>query len=383
MLPYLVLAGAVACLWLLLKREQISRFLFVGTAFLFMFFFLAFRAASVGEDTQMYLDVACVARDMPWTNLSNIAADIIWQYDDFGYGSSIDVGYLILNKIIMLGFNCPQAVVIFCSAVICAGFARFIYRNERDVAQATWIFLCGGLYMFAFNGMRQMLAMAIAIQFYECARKGRWIQATLWILGGWFFHTSAIIFLVFLVLFRLVKNEKIYRGICILCCAIPIMLPFAEPLVALVSEQYAKYFSNNIWEISVNGVMLIWLLLLASLIVTFVRGKKSNELHFLTLVALSYLALMLASLSLSVFERLSLYSQAFLPLFFAQAKLTLERWLTRGSTGNGLGKHGKQLAGNAIAHTVPLLYSAGLNVLMFMLYLSYAGTDVRQWFACF
>lgn len=375
MIPYVVLAAAIACLWIVQGRQLMSRRLFIGTSFFLMFLFLALRGPSVGEDTRMYLSMAYVARDMPWDDLANISADIIWLPDEHGYGPKVDVGYLLLNKIIMLAFNNPQAVLVFCSAVICVGFARFIYKNELNVGQATWVFLCGGLYMFAFNGMRQMLAIAIAIQSYEHMRRGEWLRAILWVFGGWFFHTSALLFAGVLAIYWLLRGKKSFILGVIVCCAVPAIMPLLEPIVRIVSPQYASYLQANIWEASVNGVMAVWIFLLVSIVFVCVRGNREQNTRFILLMAFLYLSLMVSSLFYSMFERIALYAQVFVPLFFCIAQRTVEEHCA-----NALQHANDSCLARAIAN-LRYIYPACLNVLLFLLYLSYAGTNVRWWFA--
>lgn len=212
MWPYLILAGYTALLWLLLYRGYLSRKGFLIAALFPAAILLGLRGSSVGEDTYMYLRMAVVARGMGWNELSHLGSSIIWNMNQYGYGSSVNVGYLILCKAIISLFGNPEAVQVVCALVTCWLFGRFIYRNIENVRMAYWIFLCGGLYMFAFNGMRQMLALAIVVQGYDSLRSGRMCQTLLFIGLASVIHTSALVFYCYLWVIRLNRERKNFEA---------------------------------------------------------------------------------------------------------------------------------------------------------------------------
>lgn len=50
--------------------------------------------------------------------------------------------------------------------------AKFVYENAHEhIFMGTYIYLCESLYMNSFNAMRQVLALAIAVQAYTVLKK--------------------------------------------------------------------------------------------------------------------------------------------------------------------------------------------------------------------
>lgn len=326
--PYLLLAAYTALLWLVHYRRFLNRRGFLVAALVPAFALLAFRGTSVGEDTLMYLQMASVARDMGWGDLLHIGSSVVWNMNQYGYGSSVNVGYLLLCKIIITVFGNVEAVQVFCAAVTCGLVGRFIYRNVDNVGMAYWIFLCGGLFMFAFNGMRQMLALAIAAQSYEPLKSKRPCLALGLVVLASALHTSALIFLGIFALYVITDNQKVLKPALVACLLIPLSMPLIESITKLISAQYASYFQNNYWDASVGGIALIWLLIFASLLIVC-RKSKTHEERFVALISGVYLSLVLSSMSVSILERVALYPQIFLMLLFPHCREAVDnnnRW---------------------------------------------------------
>lgn len=315
MWPYLILAGYTALLWLLLYRGYLSRKGFLIAALFPAAILLGLRDSSVGEDTYMYLRMAVVTKGMGWNELSHLGSSIIWNMDQYGYGSSVNVGYLILCKAIISVFGNPEAVQVVCALVTCWLFGRFIYRNIENVGMAYWIFLCGGLYMFAFNGMRQMLALAIVVQGYDSLRSGRIWQTLLFIALASVIHTSALVFIAIYGLYILTASEKTLMPALIACLLLPLSMPLLMAITKLISLQYASYFQTNYWNASVGGVAILWLFIFGSLIY-LCRRTQTHIGRFITVTSGTYLSLVFSSLSVSILERVALYPQVFILFLF-------------------------------------------------------------------
>lgn len=258
MIPYLLLAAYVLFCWLLHCRGVLGRGPFLVAFLVPAWALLAFRGSSVGEDTAMYLQMARVVDGLPWKDVLIPWGSIIWNMNEWGYGSTVDLGFLALCKLVMGVAGDPQWVIAVCSAIICAGFGRFLYHCDEDVAQSMWCFLCGGLYMFAFSGMSQMVALAVAVQCLHLMHLGHWFRAVAFVLVALLFHVSALALLVAVVAARLLRLRRAYAVLIGCSIAFPLLIGMAEPLVAAISPQYASYFQNNYWDAQIGGVVLWW-----------------------------------------------------------------------------------------------------------------------------
>lgn len=353
MLPYLLLALYTLFCWLLYARGYLGGRLFLTAVFVPAALLLALRAASVGEDTAMYLQMADVARSMSWSSLNPLGSSIIWNADYWGYGSSVDQAFLLLLKACMALFGSSRAALMACAFATCLGFAVFIDRNSENVAQAFWAFLCGGLYMFAFNGVRQMLAIAIAINFYQFARKNRWLIAALLILVASCLHRSTLVMLGLLLVAYLLKYKWTYRIIMVGSLFLPVLVTAAYPIVSMISTQFASYYQTNYWTASAGGVVLIWALLVICALFLFFKRKDTIS-RFFSFCDVSYVSLALIALRMSIFERVALFCLPFSCLSFErvlQACSEKNRWWV----------------------------SLVINILLFALYVSYSLSPVRTY----
>lgn len=353
MLPYLLLALYTLFCWLLYARGYFGRRLFLAAAFVPAALLLAFRASNVGEDTAMYLQMAEVADALPWERLNPLGSAIIWNANSWGYGSSVDPGFLLFLKACMALFGSSRAALAACAFATCLGFAIFIDRNSEDVAQAYWAFLCGGLYMFAFNGVRQLLAIAIAVNFYQLARKDRWFLAALLILAASCLHRSALSMLGLLLVAYLLKYKWTYRIAMVGSLLLPVLAVSAYPIVSMISTQFASYYLTNYWSASVGGIALVWAMLASCALFLFVKAKDPAS-RFLSFCDAAYVSLASTALSVSIFDRVALFP---LPL----ACLSFERVLRICSDKNRW------------------WVSLAINGILLALYISYALSSTRAY----
>lgn len=353
MIPYVFLALFTLVCWYLLKREHIHKITFLIAVFTPAFLMLALRGSGVGEDTAMYLHMAEKAELMTWRSLVPFGNPIIWNPDVSGSGPSVDPGYLLLLKSVMVLTGSPQFALAFCAALTCFCFALFIFNNSDDVAQSYWAFLCGGLFMFAFNGVRQLLAIGIAINFYQLARKGHYFQALLLILLGSSLHRSALAVLLLMAADYLLKYEKAYPAVLIVPLLTPVLVNAAYPLVCMISAQFASYYKMNYWSSSVGGITLIWALMLMCAYVLY-KKESSREAELLSFCNVSYVSLAVTALRMSIFERVALYLLPFVCLSFERAV--------------------KMIPGKA-----GILFSLLINGLLLALFISYAASPARTY----
>lgn len=358
MAPYVLLALYTLLFIYLYQHQIMGRKAFLVFVLVPAALLLGFRGSSVGEDTAMYLRMANVSSLMPWRSLSPIGSSIIWEPNQWGYGSSVDPGFLLYCKVIMTVFNDPQAVLCITAALTCLLIGVFIERNAKNVGQAYWFFLCGGLYMFAFNGMRQMFALAIAVNYYQLARRGKWGWAIMVILVASLLHRSALVVFAFLGLQLIMRLRHTYTVSIVVACLLPAIVQIAFPLVQRISGQYASYYSTNFWSASFGGVTLVWILIICCGIILGHRRRDDEAHGFLSVCDISYVMLELTAASISIIERVALYPLALVCISYdctVRCVSAKNRWWV--SLGGGL--------------------------LLLALYLSYAASPAREYILCF
>lgn len=364
MIPYILLAAWTLFCWLFLYIQTIGRRAFLVLVLVPAALILGLRGSSVGEDTAMYLSMANLSQLFSWSQLNPFGASIIWNPDQWGYGASVDPGYLLYCKILMSLCGSAEMVQFITTLITCTLIGVFLECNAEDVGEAYWVFLCGGLYMFAFNGMRQMLALSIAINFFQFARNHKWIKAAAIILLASLLHRTTLLLLGFLLVYFFLQFKKTYIISVVIALTIPVLINVMRPLVAMISPQYASYYSNKFWSASFGGSMLVFAVIAGCAIALMVRKDKTNEIKFMTFCCVAYLGFEFSAVSISIMERLALYALAFVCLAFTEMP--------------GLKFNGDKLV-VLKSNILPLIYLLVTNLLMLGLYWSYAGSASRTW----
>ena len=157
-------------------------------AFLLMLFIAGFRDLSVGTDTQNYFEIYELLRlnkTPPWF--------------------TIEPGWKIINKL-AITLNTGYESVVFMASVLALSpvFATFWKYSKRPFVSVIFYFLLF-FYFQSFNVTRQMIAIAFIFSGYNDYLHGKkrsfYIQLCIAVL----FHYSALLALIFPVIFRYVK----------------------------------------------------------------------------------------------------------------------------------------------------------------------------------
>ncbi|MBS6180967.1 MAG: EpsG family protein [Erysipelotrichaceae bacterium] len=315
---YIILYLYVVLLGLLLYKHKNSngrKKLFLFLSFSAMALVIGLRGASVGEDTAMYLGVFEKANNVQWSDIfSRFFNRTVFYTYSYGYSETIESGYLALSKLFQFISNDGHLFLLFIASLTCILFAKFIYENSEDVFFSTLIFLCESMFMFAFNGMRQLLAVSIAVQAYVYIKKKENIKAFLIFLLAFVIHnTSIVCLLLFLLAFIPEKKQnKVFKYILIGAIALPFVINAFSGIITRFLPRYASYFSNNYWGISFGGSTLI--LFFEFFLVYLARKKKfkGKDSFNTTIIIIAFLSIQLMGLKITMFDRLSYYFRAFL-----------------------------------------------------------------------
>lgn len=337
------------------RNSRQSRRIFLYLSFATMTLVLGLRGSKVGEDTEHYLDVFKYASDVKWTDmLHSTGLRTGYFTDQWGYTDTIENGFLALAKVIHWITDDGQFFLFFIAAVTCALFAIFIYDNCERVVLPTYIFLCESMFMLAFNGARQILAAAIAVQAYTFLKNEKWKKAIVVILIATLIHNVALVcFALFPIM--LIKPKKEYRYFkyaIIASVASPFIIIAAQSIITRIFPRYASYFSTNYWSNSVGGTAILWLVEFALILIAYRKKFKVENSFKLACCGLIYLACELMGLQIVMFSRVGWFFRPYLILFFpvCSSYFTKKTWL---------------------------VVQGALLVMMILLYLSYAGTPSR------
>lgn len=317
---YIIELTLVLCLGCLLYCKKISSKTFLILSFFLMALVLGLRGENVGEDTAHYISVFEKVNEISWRTIFTSGIDVVYE-TVWDIDRSMEIGYIILNKIIQIFTSNAQWLLVIIACTTCYLIGKFIYDNCSRVFMPTYIFLCESLYMQSFNLMRQMLAVAIGLQAYTVLRKGNkksYINAAIIIFVAFLFHKSAIVLLILIPLWMCKNNRKVMKYTLLGSILTPFAISAISELVIRIIPRYAGYFENNYWESNIGGVIVLWILEIAIVIYVFFKYKNEDGKEVfiaVTCIAL-YVAFEVIGLRLTAFTRVALYFRSFLLLLF-------------------------------------------------------------------
>lgn len=225
---------------------------------------LAFRGINVGSDTITYYNI------FNWTSSINF-------FDT--NQSTIEVGYLLLNKIVY-AINGNFTLLLFIIALLTIlGVFQFIENFSSNVLMSVLIFTGFTYYFMAFNITRQFLAIGLDLIASTYLIKGKKWISLLFIFFAGSIHNAGFLYLILWILVNIKFNKKMYfvflSGILIL--SIP--LTFFLGSYMNNNERYNIIVDTSNTGKGLFGILfaITLLFLLMALIINF-NFKNSNLL---------------------------------------------------------------------------------------------------------
>jgi len=304
------------------NNSKQSKKIFLFLAFFSMTIVLGLRGSSVGEDTGHYLNIFRNADDVKWSDmLQSSGMRTAYFTDQYGYTDTIENGFLAICKVIHWFTNNGQILLFIIAAMTCWLFAKFIFDNCEKVFFPTYIFLCESMFMLAFNGARQILAGAIAIQAYTLLKQGKWKKAIMVVLIASLIHNTALIcFIIFpIMLIRPQKESRTFKYAIIATVAAPFIIVIAKNLIIRLFPRYTSYFYVNYWDNELGGIAILWVIELVLVLILYGKRFRENESFKLSSLTLMYLACEFAGLQITMFSRVGWFFRPYLLLFFPES----------------------------------------------------------------
>ena len=233
MTPYYVLFALVGGFGLAAgvnaKLKKPALLAIMGT----LFFFMAFRAASVGADTANY-STLFVVHGFSYGSIADVWAskgDITALYDSYAW---------VLYQL----FPYQQAILICNSAIICLGVYLFIREFSETEVFSTLLYVFSFCYFFAFNGMRQSVAGSIVLLALVCMNRKKYAgEIALLVVALGIHQTSLFMYPVVAACHVLGKSERFNVTYVFLACLVISLgiRVFYEPLFGAFSGIFSRF----------------------------------------------------------------------------------------------------------------------------------------------
>ena len=263
---------------------------------------IAFRANSVGNDTEMYQYLFEQFRDEPI--LLSLAT------------SHLEAGFILLCNFLgklgvdFHGFNCLLATInIFC-------FSYFFAKYSKNFSFSWLLFICLLFLPRCMNICREMLAVSIFLLSFNFLFKKKIKSFVIFCLLLSLIHKSAIIILLVLVLLK-IKDKKLRVWATIVMCVILLIAfkPIMEIFVSYTGAKY-EYLVDSKYTDTDGGIAKYLALIFSSIayfsITTIEKNKtpKQNRQYQLEVwkcFILMSIVLSFAGLNFGLADRAALY----------------------------------------------------------------------------
>ncbi|WP_106496631.1 EpsG family protein [Lentibacillus sp. Marseille-P4043] len=238
--------------------------------------------------------------------------------------SQKDIGFGILQMFLKNYVSQDPQIMIFTSALITNLLIILVLNNySRIIELSIYVYITGGLFLISMNGIRQVLAAAIAFTALKFLMERSFVRYAFIIVLSSFFHQSALILLPIYFLVRFRAWSKVMVALVLFSVIIIIGYDYFSSLLFTMLEdtQYSDYntFNEggaNIIRVAVGAVPLI---------VAYIGREKLKQIfpqsdYIVNLTLLGFVFMVIAT-EQWIFARISIYFQLY--------QLILISWLPK------------------------------------------------------
>lgn len=280
------------------KRKKLFLFLFFTGCALVM----GLRSYDVGIDTHNYYSGFYRISAMTF-------AEIIKRHND--------IGFALIEKLFSLVADNYYFFQVVMSMAYCYGMAYFIYyiSNEYlcgELFSLCFIFLGLGMYLYAFNVSRQMLAAMLVVNSWIHLNKGKFVKAAVLYFFACTIHLSSIVFALAYMLYFFCRKHKwlayaLPMGMILIYLGIE---PIINQALSIgLFEKYRKYLDDS-FRLGGGGIVFVWcVIVLLAVLIIYNKQTTSNE-KMLSIFSIIYVLFMVLGSKIAFLDRISLY---FLP----------------------------------------------------------------------
>lgn len=218
-------------------------------------------------------------------------------------------GLYVFVKILSYLSSDTQFIYGVLASVFSVAVGMLIYQNSTDPTLSYFILIPMGYFAFTLTGIAQGIAMALIIFAYLAIAKNKWILSIFLILLASTFHTSAIVGLILVILYR----TKVHRYTALIFGLVYALIYLNRYSLGAWLIEFVGYREYAV-EISEGGIaeLAIYLLIIAATVVFCNRDLElSRRDRFPFLVCVCGALLFTFVPVLTEFFRVALYFNVF------------------------------------------------------------------------
>lgn len=284
------------------RRDRLTLLVF----FLLFFLLLCLRGSAVGTDLGSYLYYFELIDGTPFPGLFDPV-----QFD-------IEIGYILLNKLILLFTKEFQALLVVCAVLSLYPVYRLYRKNAAHPLLLIALFLTCTAFSLYFSALRQVVAMGITLFAYDFIKKKKPVAFLALVALAALFHVTALVFLVAYPLYHARLKPKVML---FSTPALALLLLGNSTIFTFLSEYLPEKFKQLYGEIEPTNsyTMLILLAVFALLCFLFPDEQAlDEETAGLRSFLLPILAIQCFVPVSSIIMRLNYFFLPFLPILVAR-----------------------------------------------------------------
>lgn len=246
----------------LFLHEQKNKKAFIIVVSIQMILLSGLRDTSIGADTWNY--------ENHFYELINpeLAAYYSWgalfhKIFEIGEFTARDIGCELFTKLFATVIPSFRVYLFFVALVVCVGTGRFLYRYSEDICLSYVIFESFLLDFFLLTGIRQALAVCIAVLWgYDLIRQKKLIKYIIVCLIAAWFHASAVIMIPVYFIFN--RKREIRGKFAIIISLSVVFILFGQKLNKLISLGLYAIYAETSGITAYTFIMLMLALVIAT-----------------------------------------------------------------------------------------------------------------------
>ena len=277
--------------------------------FVILLALLMLRAPTLGRDLGNYRYIFEKCNRAGWQEIGNFFSE---------------PGWFVFNKLIGTVTSQFQYVII-AAALVSVLPILYLYRKETEYPILTIsLFITMPTFLMPFSGLRQAIAISLAIIAYEFTKKRKLIPYLLIVLLAFLFHRSAFMLLFMYPIYhaRITKKWLLF-----LVPAIGLIFIFNQPIFAVLSVFIADLYESNVHETGAYMMIILFILFCVfSFVIPDENKLDDDTIGLRNFLLLSTVIQMFAPLN-SIAMRMGYYFIIFIPLLIPKViKNSSVRW---------------------------------------------------------